>query len=311
MSERGRVAPIGRKAEQTMDKLLESHPEFTALKYVGRTSEEVTAVMNALRDNSSVTALYELEGGDEGLTDEALRNLMKVLKLNNTMRKIHISSDAITAEGIKHLAEGISGSRSVYKLALWSRSVGDDAVTHLAKAVASDQCPLSELYLNLASVTDDGALKLQEAVHCNESLEKVQLEMDGKAWPDAWTKASKRSNRAPDNQSRGLSTRQSQASSSNPDPQTSSSEAQTSEAPCDQQQPQADAAEGCQGEAEDEEVAVEEESGVVLCKDEPKLANFFKMKRIRIPIQSIKEKMGFEGLDPNLLDTPDAPSPFQ
>ena len=46
---------------QTMDKLLESHPEFTALKYVGRTSEEVTAVMNALRDNSSVTALYELE----------------------------------------------------------------------------------------------------------------------------------------------------------------------------------------------------------------------------------------------------------
>lgn len=116
----GRAAPIGRRAEKTMDQLLAD--AITALKYIGRTSEEVVAVMKALRDNSSVTALYEMQGGADGLTDEGLRQLSKVLRLNNSIIKVHISSDAISAEGIKYLADGLVQS-NVHKLALWSKSV--------------------------------------------------------------------------------------------------------------------------------------------------------------------------------------------
>ena len=47
-----------------------------------------------------------------------------------------------------------------------------------------------------------------------------------------------------------------------------------------------------------------------LCKDDENLVKYFKMKRMRIPDQSIKEKMKQQGHDPTLLDTPDAPSPY-
>eukprot|EP00658_Telonema_sp_P-2_P016242 TRINITY_DN1628_c0_g1_i4.p1 TRINITY_DN1628_c0_g1~~TRINITY_DN1628_c0_g1_i4.p1 ORF type:complete len:100 (-),score=33.75 TRINITY_DN1628_c0_g1_i4:57-356(-) len=86
--ERGRVAPISSRAERTMDALLADHPEFTALKFIGRTSEEVTAVTNALRDNSSITALYEIcllytsdAADEEDSVDLGGRRIIKKKKL--------------------------------------------------------------------------------------------------------------------------------------------------------------------------------------------------------------------------------------
>jgi len=63
--------------------------------------------------------------------------------------------------------------------------------------------------------------------------------------------------------------------------------------------------------AEQAVVAVEEPAACgLLCKDDENLVKYFKMKRMRIPEQSVKEKMEREGHDPNLLDTPDALSPY-
>eukprot|EP00656_Telonema_subtile_P052988 TRINITY_DN7538_c0_g2_i1.p2 TRINITY_DN7538_c0_g2~~TRINITY_DN7538_c0_g2_i1.p2 ORF type:complete len:177 (+),score=37.14 TRINITY_DN7538_c0_g2_i1:84-614(+) len=175
--ERGRVAPISRRAEKTMDALLESDPEFTALKYVGRTSEEVVAVMKALRDNNSITALYDLEGGEGGLTDEGLRQLSKVLRLNTSISKLHIASDAITEEGLKCLADGLLAAPSVVKLSLWSKSVNDDGLRHLGRMLSSEECNIRELYLNLESVSQPAAADLQDAIHGNSKLLRCDLEM--------------------------------------------------------------------------------------------------------------------------------------
>eukprot|EP00658_Telonema_sp_P-2_P016240 TRINITY_DN1628_c0_g1_i1.p1 TRINITY_DN1628_c0_g1~~TRINITY_DN1628_c0_g1_i1.p1 ORF type:complete len:186 (-),score=63.79 TRINITY_DN1628_c0_g1_i1:248-805(-) len=175
--ERGRVAPISSRAERTMDALLADHPEFTALKFIGRTSEEVTAVTNALRDNSSITALYEMQGGEHGVTDEGLRQLSKVLRLNSTITKLHIASDAISNEGLKWLSEGLLRSQSVIRLSLWSGSIEDQGLHHLATALTKEECMLQELFLSLGRVTEEGAGKLQEAIQVNARLEKFQLEM--------------------------------------------------------------------------------------------------------------------------------------
>lgn len=50
-----------------------------------------------------------------------------------------------------------------------------------------------------------------------------------------------------------------------------------------------------------------EEGGLKL-KDDPRYATYFKMLKLRVPAASIKQKMMMEGIDPNILDTPDAPS---
>ncbi|XP_046879099.1 WASH complex subunit 3 [Hypomesus transpacificus] len=50
------------------------------------------------------------------------------------------------------------------------------------------------------------------------------------------------------------------------------------------------------------------ENVVTVAKDE-RYARYLKMVQVGVPVMAIKNKMVLEGLDPNLLDTPDAPVP--
>ncbi|KAJ8379040.1 hypothetical protein AAFF_G00231310 [Aldrovandia affinis] len=50
------------------------------------------------------------------------------------------------------------------------------------------------------------------------------------------------------------------------------------------------------------------ENVLTVAKD-PRYARYLKMVQVGVPVMAIKNKMIQEGLDPNLLDTPDAPVP--
>uniref|UniRef100_A0A673ZQ35 WASH complex subunit 3 n=1 Tax=Salmo trutta TaxID=8032 RepID=A0A673ZQ35_SALTR len=50
------------------------------------------------------------------------------------------------------------------------------------------------------------------------------------------------------------------------------------------------------------------DSRMTVAKD-PRYARYLKMVQVGVPVMAIKNKMVQEGLDPNLLDTPDAPVP--
>ncbi|OQV14699.1 putative WASH complex subunit CCDC53 [Hypsibius exemplaris] len=50
-------------------------------------------------------------------------------------------------------------------------------------------------------------------------------------------------------------------------------------------------------------------STVVTVQEDPIYAKYFRMQRMGVPAQAVKLKMQSEGLNPNLLDTPTAPSP--
>ncbi|XP_067110940.1 WASH complex subunit 3 [Osmerus mordax] len=50
------------------------------------------------------------------------------------------------------------------------------------------------------------------------------------------------------------------------------------------------------------------ENVVTVAKDQ-RYARYLKMVQVGVPVMAIKNKMVLEGLDPNLLDTPDAPVP--
>ncbi|KAF1372236.1 hypothetical protein PFLUV_G00263090 [Perca fluviatilis] len=50
------------------------------------------------------------------------------------------------------------------------------------------------------------------------------------------------------------------------------------------------------------------ENVMTVAKD-PRYARYLKMVQVGVPVMAIKNKMVLEGLDPNLLDTPDAPVP--
>ncbi|XP_026065540.1 WASH complex subunit 3 [Carassius auratus] len=50
------------------------------------------------------------------------------------------------------------------------------------------------------------------------------------------------------------------------------------------------------------------ENVITVAKD-PRYARYLKMVQVGVPVMAIKNKMVMEGLDPGLLDTPDAPVP--
>ncbi|KAF7658198.1 hypothetical protein LDENG_00015960 [Lucifuga dentata] len=50
------------------------------------------------------------------------------------------------------------------------------------------------------------------------------------------------------------------------------------------------------------------ENVMTVAKD-PRYARYLKMVQVGVPVMAIRNKMTMEGLDPNLLDTPDAPMP--
>ncbi|GAA6221108.1 WASH complex subunit CCDC53 [Lates japonicus] len=56
------------------------------------------------------------------------------------------------------------------------------------------------------------------------------------------------------------------------------------------------------------EAAAAAENVMTVAKD-PRYARYLKMVQVGVPVMAIRNKMVLEGLDPNLLDTPDAPVP--
>ncbi|XP_029019249.1 WASH complex subunit 3 [Betta splendens] len=50
------------------------------------------------------------------------------------------------------------------------------------------------------------------------------------------------------------------------------------------------------------------ENGLTVAKD-PRYARYLKMVQVGVPVMAIRNKMVMEGLDPNLLDSPNAPVP--
>ncbi|XP_076862913.1 WASH complex subunit 3 [Brachyhypopomus gauderio] len=68
------------------------------------------------------------------------------------------------------------------------------------------------------------------------------------------------------------------------------------------------------GHGQQQESPLEHKAGVVadnimtVAKD-PRYARYLKMVQVGVPIMAIKNKMILEGLDPSLLDSPDAPVP--
>lgn len=47
---------------------------------------------------------------------------------------------------------------------------------------------------------------------------------------------------------------------------------------------------------------------VMKMKDDPRYARYFKMVQIGVPMAQVKQKMMMEGVNPDILDNPDAPA---
>ncbi|KAL6057024.1 protein localization [Balamuthia mandrillaris] len=56
--------------------------------------------------------------------------------------------------------------------------------------------------------------------------------------------------------------------------------------------------------------ARQEGGGGLKMKDDPRYSTYFTMMRLKVPASAIKQKMMLEGINPDILDNPEAPSDF-
>lgn len=91
-----------------------------------------------------------------------------------------------------------------------------------------------------------------------------------------------------------------------PAAQTTSNET-TQQTPAQQQTPQANNGPKETDDTIPEPAAVEPEKPKMTVSKDPRYMKFFKMVNFGVPSGAVKAKMAAEGLNPDLLDTPDAP----
>jgi len=60
-----------------------------------------------------------------------------------------------------------------------------------------------------------------------------------------------------------------------------------------------------------ETVATPVDDGVLKNHSDPRYLKYFRMIKNGVPLSGVKQKMMFEGYDPNILDIPDGPSDYQ
>lgn len=72
--------------------------------------------------------------------------------------------------------------------------------------------------------------------------------------------------------------------------------------------PPVEASQQTQVSPQEPKAEVPAENIMTVAKD-PRYARYLKMVQVGVPVMAIKNKMVLEGLDPSLLDTPDAPVP--
>ncbi|XP_054480798.1 WASH complex subunit 3 [Anoplopoma fimbria] len=89
---------------------------------------------------------------------------------------------------------------------------------------------------------------------------------------------------------------------------TTASQSQTDPGPPAGTRPPPQPAQTAPEPAETPKAEAAAENVMTVAKD-PRYARYLKMVQVGVPVMAIKNKMVLEGLDPNLLDTPDAPVP--
>lgn len=171
----GTATKISPQIEKLVDQLYESTWNNKALKYIGTGSEEVVAITKALRDNFSVTAVYDMRG-DGGIDDDACRHLSNALRVNDTVTKLSISSTSITDEGIKAIASLLQdGGCKICRLSLWfGDHVGDQGAQCLANALKHN-FSVREVYVQGPGFSEVGADFLAGAMRINELIDRISV----------------------------------------------------------------------------------------------------------------------------------------
>eukprot|EP00164_Ancoracysta_twista_P014145 GFYU01022914.1.p1 GENE.GFYU01022914.1~~GFYU01022914.1.p1 ORF type:complete len:613 (-),score=40.62 GFYU01022914.1:71-1870(-) len=130
----------------------------------------------ALAESLSVnTALRQLSLFDNGITDIGATALAHMLAQNRGLTVLKLGENRITAAGGVAIAEACVRNNRLHDLRFQSNPVGDVTAAALARALKQHTNRLDELWLSKTGITDEGVMKIAEALPDNSFLRHLYL----------------------------------------------------------------------------------------------------------------------------------------
>lgn len=90
-------------------------------------NQGMDSLANALSYNKTLTCLKV--GGNNKISDKGIKFLAEVLKTNNTLREMDLSTNNFGIEGVKYLADMLEHNNTLRKVSLWATSI--DSIQYL------------------------------------------------------------------------------------------------------------------------------------------------------------------------------------
>eukprot|EP00943_MAST-04B_sp_MAST-4B-sp1_P004003 g4003.t1 len=120
--------------------------------------------------------VLEIKLSDQGLSDDDIRVLIVLLKVNTSIQTLNLQGNNITSTGVTELVKQVLNLPSfpISKLYLQNNIIDDDGAKALAMCLKTNTT-LTELSLHNNKVTDDGAIALAESMKRNNTLKSLFL----------------------------------------------------------------------------------------------------------------------------------------
>ncbi|XP_043926015.1 leucine-rich repeat-containing protein 34 isoform X1 [Protopterus annectens] len=135
--------------------------------------EETTVHMTKmLKVNPS---LKELHLGKHEMTDFGVERLCETLLVNSSLRYLDLQCNKITRDGAKHLAELLKKNTAIEILDLASNRIEDDGAVYLSEAIALHNNRLKGLAVVSNNIGAKGLVALAEAMKTNTTLSYIYI----------------------------------------------------------------------------------------------------------------------------------------
>ncbi|XP_051538123.1 leucine-rich repeat-containing protein 34 [Myxocyprinus asiaticus] len=135
--------------------------------------EETTVHMaQVLKVNKT---LRELHMGKHGMTDTGVERLCEALKINFSLRYLDLCCNRITRDGAKSLSEVLKQHGTLEILDLSFNRIEDDGAVYISEAVTHPHSKLKALSVTSNNIGKTGLMSLSEAMRLNSCLTHVYI----------------------------------------------------------------------------------------------------------------------------------------
>ncbi|XP_056421105.1 leucine-rich repeat-containing protein 34 isoform X2 [Hyla sarda] len=137
--------------------------------------ESLIAFSTVLKQNDSIKSINLNRPLFYVLQEDTTNHIARMLKVNNTLKEIHLSKHEMTDSGVERLCEALHENRTLKYLDLSCNKITRDGVKCLANLLKTNAV-LEILDLTSNRMEDEGAIYLAEAIHSyNHSLRALAI----------------------------------------------------------------------------------------------------------------------------------------